>query len=97
VCLNPIRFVFLGFFKLNLCSSVKDLDLDHIDFEKIESETPLEEPSKLDKFLEGLSKINKSSPVVLSGQIVRDYKGQVASNISIKRSLGETIQFLNTI
>ena len=52
---------------------------------------------KLDKFLEGLSKINKSSPVVLSGQIVRDYKGQVASNISIKRSLGETIQFLNTI
>jgi len=52
---------------------------------------------KLDKFLDGLSKINKSSPVVLSGQIVRDYKGQVASNISIKRSLGETIQFLNTI
>jgi hypothetical protein len=51
----------------------------------------------LDKFLDGLSKINKSSPVVLSGQIVRDYKGQVASNISIKRSLGETIQFLNTI
>jgi len=44
-----------------------------------------------------LWKINKSSPVVLSGQIVRDYKGQVASNISIKRSLGETIQFLNTI
>ena len=52
---------------------------------------------KLDKFLEGLSKINKSSPVILSGQIVRNYKGQVSSNISIKRSLGETIQFLNTI
>ena len=34
------------------CSSVKDLDLDHIDFEKIESETPVEEPSKLDKFLD---------------------------------------------
>ena len=52
---------------------------------------------KLDKFLEGLSKINKTSPVILSGQIVRDYKGQIASNISVKRSLAETIQFLNTI
>ena len=52
---------------------------------------------KLDKFLEGLSQINKNSPVILSGQIVRDYKGQVASNISVKRSLSETIQFLNTI
>jgi hypothetical protein len=52
---------------------------------------------KLDKFLEGLSKINKTSPVILSGQIVRDYKGQVAPNISIKRSLAETIQFMNTI
>ena len=52
---------------------------------------------KLDKFLEGLAKINKSSPVILSGQIARDYKGQVASNISVKRSLGETIQFLISI
>ena len=52
---------------------------------------------KLDKFLEGLSKINISSPVILSGQIVRDYKGQIASNISVKRSLADTIQFLNTI
>jgi hypothetical protein len=34
------------------CSSVKDLDLDHIDFDKIESEIPIQEPSKLDKFLD---------------------------------------------
>ena len=34
------------------CSSVKDLDLTHIDFDKIESKISVQEPSKLDKFLD---------------------------------------------
>jgi hypothetical protein len=34
------------------CSSVKDLDLSHINFDKIDSEISVQEPSKLDKFLD---------------------------------------------
>jgi DNA-binding transcriptional MerR regulator/methylmalonyl-CoA mutase cobalamin-binding subunit len=52
---------------------------------------------KLDKFMEKLSTINASSPVVLSGQILHDYKGTIVSNIHIKRSLAETLQFINSI
>jgi DNA-binding transcriptional MerR regulator len=52
---------------------------------------------KLDKFIEQLSKIKHSGPVILSGQLIQDYKGSVGSNIQLKRSLSETLQFLHSI
>ncbi len=52
---------------------------------------------KLDKFIEKLSTTSASSPIVLSGQIVHDYKGAIGSNIHIKRSIAETLQFIHSI
>lgn len=52
---------------------------------------------KLDKFFTNLANINPQIPIILSGQLIQEYKGKISSNIHLKRSLTETIAFLQEI
>ena len=52
---------------------------------------------KLGKFLDQIGKVNNDIQVILSGQLLQDYKGPVPENLQIKRSLTETIQFLESL
>ncbi len=52
---------------------------------------------KLDKFFSNLATINSQIPIILSGQLIQEFKGKIASNIQLKRSLSETISFLQQI
>jgi DNA-binding transcriptional MerR regulator len=52
---------------------------------------------KLDKFFTNLATINPQIPIILSGQLIQEYKGKISSNIHLKRSLSETIAFLQEI
>lgn len=52
---------------------------------------------KFNKFLDQLGQIDTAIPIVLSGLIIQEYKGKVAPNIHLKRSLVETIDFMNSI
>jgi DNA-binding transcriptional MerR regulator len=52
---------------------------------------------KLDKFFANLATINPQTPIILSGQLIQEFKGKIASNIQLKRSLAETIAFLQEI
>jgi DNA-binding transcriptional MerR regulator len=49
---------------------------------------------KLDKFFANLATINPQTPIILSGQLIQEFKGKIATNIQLKRSLAETITFL---
>ena len=52
---------------------------------------------KLDKFFANLATIHPQTPIILSGQLIQEYKGKIANNIHLKRSLAETISFLQEI
>jgi DNA-binding transcriptional MerR regulator len=52
---------------------------------------------KIQKFFEQLSEVSKIIPIVISGQMAQAYKGQIAGNIQLKRTLAETISFLESI
>jgi len=52
---------------------------------------------KLDKFFTNLATINQQIPIILSGQLIQEYKGKISPNIHLKRSLSETIAFLQDI
>ena len=52
---------------------------------------------KLDKFFANLATINTEIPIILSGQLIQEYKGKISSNMHLKRSLTETIAFLQEI
>ena len=52
---------------------------------------------KLDKFFTSLANINQEIPIILSGQLIQEYKGKISPNIHLKRSLSETIAFLQDI
>ena len=52
---------------------------------------------KLDKFFANLATINSQTPIILSGQLIQEFKGKIATNIQLKRSLAETIAFLQEI
>ncbi len=49
---------------------------------------------KLNKFMEQLGQLNSNIPVVLTGQLLQEYKGPVASNIQVMKSLSQTMDFL---
>jgi hypothetical protein len=44
-----------------------------------------------------LSEVSKIIPIVISGQLAQAYKGQIAGNIQLKKTLPETISFLESI
>ena len=52
---------------------------------------------KINKFFEQLAEVSKHIPIVISGQLAQAYKGQIAANIQLKRTLAETITFLESI
>ena len=52
---------------------------------------------KLDKFFTNLASINQQIPIILSGLMIQEYKGKISPNIHLKRSLSETIAFLQEI
>lgn len=52
---------------------------------------------KFDKFISQLTEISKVSSVVLSGQLIQEYKGEVPASIQLKKSLAETLQFIHSI
>jgi DNA-binding transcriptional MerR regulator len=52
---------------------------------------------KLDKFFSNLATINPQIPIILSGQLIQEFKGKISPNMHLKRSLVETIAFLQEI
>jgi DNA-binding transcriptional MerR regulator len=52
---------------------------------------------KINKFFDQLAEVSKIIPIVISGQLAQAYKGQIAGNIQLKRTLAETINFLESI
>jgi DNA-binding transcriptional MerR regulator len=52
---------------------------------------------KINKFFDQLAEVSKIIPIVISGQLAQAYKGQIAGNIQLKRTLAETISFLESI
>lgn len=52
---------------------------------------------KLDRFLYELGQLPDATPVVLSGQLMVDFKGPLASNIVVKKSLTEIVHIIHSI
>ena len=52
---------------------------------------------KLAKFIDQLSQIDPTITIILTGQVIQEFKGAVASNFQLKRTLSETITFMNEI
>jgi hypothetical protein len=47
--------------------------------------------------MEQLTQINNKIPVILTGQLMQEYKGPVAGHIRIMQSLSETMQLLSSM
>ena len=52
---------------------------------------------KMNKFMEQLGQINKDIPIILTGQMMQEYKGSVPGNIRVLQSLSETMGFLSSL
>ena len=52
---------------------------------------------KLDRFFTQLGQMTHATPVLLSGQTIKDYKGKMADNISVKTSLTEVVQVIQSM
>jgi DNA-binding transcriptional MerR regulator len=52
---------------------------------------------KMNKFMEQLSQINKDVPMILTGQMMQEYKGPLTANIRVLQSLSETMGFLSSL
>jgi DNA-binding transcriptional MerR regulator len=52
---------------------------------------------KLDRFITQLGQMTDATPVLLSGQSIKDYKGKMTDNISVKTSLTEIVQVIQSM
>ena len=52
---------------------------------------------KLNKFLEGITTQVNNVPVLISGQLLQTYKGPLASNIQLLKSLADTTDFIASL
>jgi methanogenic corrinoid protein MtbC1 len=52
---------------------------------------------KLNKFLEGIATQVNNVPVLISGQLLQTYKGPLASNIQLLKSLADTTDFIASL
>jgi DNA-binding transcriptional MerR regulator len=52
---------------------------------------------KMNKFMEQLSQINNTIPIILTGIMMQEYKGPVADHIRIMQSLSETMELLSNM
>jgi DNA-binding transcriptional MerR regulator len=91
-----------GFYVDYLGTNVPMIDLKYLsEFHKVDYlYCHLTSPAKnfkIHKFFDQLSEVSKIIPIVISGQLAQAYKGQIAGNIQLKRTLAETISFLENI
>jgi hypothetical protein len=47
--------------------------------------------------MEQLSQINKDIPMILTGQMMQEYKGPLTANIRVLQSLSETMGYLSSL
>lgn len=52
---------------------------------------------KIQKFFDQLAEVSKQTPIIISGQLAQAFKGAIAGNIQLKKTLQETISFLDSI
>ena len=52
---------------------------------------------KLDRFITQIGQVSTTNPVMLSGLFMKDYKGKLPENISLKKSLAEVVQLIQSI
>ncbi len=52
---------------------------------------------KIDRFLTQIGQVSNTTPVMLSGLFMKDYKGKLSENIAVKKSLAEVIQLIQAI
>jgi methanogenic corrinoid protein MtbC1 len=52
---------------------------------------------KLERFITQIGQVSNTTPVMLSGLFMKDYKGKLSENIAVKKSLAEVIQLIQTI
>ena len=91
-----------GFYVDYLGTNVPMIDLKYLsEFHKVDYlYCHLTSPAKnfkIHKFFDQLSEVSKIIQIVISGQLAQAYKGQIAGNIQLKRTLAETISFLESI
>ena len=91
-----------GFYVDYLGANVPMVDLRYLsEFHKVDYlYCHLTSPAKnfkIHKFFDQLSEVSKHIPIVISGQLAQAYKGAIAGNIQLKKTLQETISFLESI
>ena len=52
---------------------------------------------KLDRFITQICQVSNTTPVMLSGLFMKDYKGKLSENITVKKSLAEVVQLIQSI
>ncbi len=52
---------------------------------------------KLDRFISQIGQVSTTNPVMLSGLFMKDYKGKLPENITVKKSLAEVVQLIQSI
>ena len=52
---------------------------------------------KINKFMEQIGQLNKSIPIILTGQMMQEYKGPVPSHIKVMNSLPQTMEILSSL
>lgn len=52
---------------------------------------------KLGKFIDQLGQIDQKIPIILTGQMVQEYKGAVSPNMKVMQSLSQTMELLSTL
>jgi methanogenic corrinoid protein MtbC1 len=52
---------------------------------------------KLNKFMDQMSHLNPNIPIILTGQMMQEYKGPVAAHIKVMHSLSQTMELLSNL
>ena len=91
-----------GFYVDYLGANVPMVDLRYLsEFHKVDYlYCHLTSPAKnfkIHKFFDQLAEVSKHIPIVISGQLAQAHKGAIAGNIQLKKTLQETISFLESI
>ena len=91
-----------GFYVDYLGANVPMVDLRYLsEFHKVDYlYCHLTSPAKnfkIQKFFDQLAEVSKQTPIIISGQLAQAFKGTIAGNIQLKKTLQETISFLDSI
>ena len=91
-----------GFYVDYLGANVPMVDLRYLsEFHKVDylycHLTSPAKDFKIQKFFDQLAEVSKQTPIIISGQLAQAFKGAIAGNIQLKKTLQETISFLDSI